>query len=69
MGIPKKPIIPAVTNKGKILGMSEMRIILKDLNMYAIKRAINEIARESDRIKFLIRYLVPFKKIKDFPVS
>ena len=54
-GIPENPITPAVIINGSKFGMSEMIIILKDLNMYAINKAISRMARESEMIKFLIR--------------
>ena len=39
IGIPKKPINPAVISNGNIFGMIEIKIILKDLNIQAINNA------------------------------
>jgi hypothetical protein len=55
MGIPRNPIIPAVTSSGNRLGIKETNIILKDLNIHAISKAISKIARESEIIRFLTR--------------
>ena len=67
-GMPVKPITPAVIIKGNKFGIKEMMIILKDRNRNAIKMAINRMAQLNERIKFFIRYFVPFKNNKDFPV-
>ena len=55
MGILKKPIKPAVINSGNILGISEIKIILPDRNIHAIKMAINKIAKDKEKTKFLIK--------------
>ena len=44
MGIPKKPIIPAVVNKGKRFGINETNTILTEENNTDIKEAIRIIA-------------------------
>ena len=62
-GIPANPIIPAVINRGTILGIREIIIILKDLNIYAINSEINKIARAREITRFLTKNLVPFKNI------
>ncbi len=48
IGTPKKPIIPAVINKGNKLGTKEIKIILNDLNIHAINNAIRTIARDKE---------------------
>ena len=60
IGTPKKPIKPAVIIKGNRLGIRETNIILKLLNIQAIKRAMSKIARDRLIIRFLTKYLVPF---------
>ena len=67
-GIPVNPITPAVIIRGNRLGINEIIIILKDRNRNAIKKAINRIARLKDKIRFLIKYLVPLRNRSDFPV-
>ena len=67
-GIPENPITPAVMIRGKRLGINEITIILNERNKKPIKRAISKIAYERDRIRLLIRYLVPFKKRIALPV-
>ena len=66
--MPEKPITPAVITKGNRFGIKDITIILKDRKRNAIKTAINRIAKLNERIKFFIRYFVPFKNNKDFPV-
>jgi len=44
MGIPKYPIIAAVKSSGIKLGISEIIIIRKEINMLAIKKAIKTMA-------------------------
>ena len=68
-GIPANPIIPAVINRGTILGIREIIIILKDLNIYAINSEINKIASAREITRFLTKNLVPFKNIRDLPVK
>ena len=60
IGTPIYPISPAVIINGNKLGISDTKIILKLLNIQAIKRAINKIASDKDRIKLLTKYFVPF---------
>ena len=67
-GIPVKPITPAVIISGSKLGIKEMIIILNERKRKAIKSAINRMARLRERIRFLIRYFVPFKKSNALPV-
>ena len=68
-GIPANPIIPAVISRGTILGIREIIIILKDLNIYAINSEINKIASAREITRFLTKNLVPFKNIRDLPVK
>ena len=55
IGIPKYPIKPAVINSGKMLGISEIKIILKERNRKAIKIAIRKMASESEITKLWIK--------------
>ncbi|EAR02259.1 asparaginyl-tRNA synthetase [Maribacter sp. HTCC2170] len=68
MGTPTKPITPAVITNGSKLGISEMIIILNDLNKKAINKAIKKMANASDIIRFFTKYFVPFKKRRALPV-
>ena len=60
IGTPKYPIKPAVINNGKRFGINDTIIILNERNIYAMKRDINNIAKDSDSIKLFTKYLVPF---------
>ena len=60
IGTPKKPIKPAVINKGSRFGINETIIILNDLNMYAMNNDMITIAKPNDKNKLSLRYLVPF---------
>ena len=51
IGIPIKPISPAVISKGNKLGIREIIIILKFLNKYAMNNDIRKIASPSDQTK------------------
>jgi hypothetical protein len=53
------PIKPAVIKRGNKLGIRDIIIILKFLNMYAINIDIRTIANESERIRFLTKKYVP----------
>ena len=55
MGIPKYPINQDVIKSGKMLGIKEIKIILKERNKYAIKMEINKIANSKDIAKFLTK--------------
>ncbi len=55
IGIPKKPINPAVISNGSIFGIMEIKIILKDLNIQAINNAIKKIANDSEKTRLLIK--------------
>ena len=67
-GIPVKPITPAVIIRGSRLGLSDIKIILKDRKRNAINKAISQMAKLKESIRLLINYFVPFKKSNDFPV-
>ncbi len=69
MGTPRKPMSPAVMSRGKRFGINDMAIILTFRNIQPIRMAIKKIASDRDKIRLLTRYLVPFSKIKAFPVS
>lgn len=60
MGTPKYPISPAVIISGMMFGIREMIIILKDLNIKAINKEINNMANVNEMAKFFTKYLVPF---------
>ena len=51
----KKPINPAVISNGSIFGINEIKIICGDLNIQAIKMAINRMASDKEMTKFLIK--------------
>ena len=55
IGMFKKPINPAVINKGKIFGSKEIRIICGERNIQAIKIAIKRIANDNETTKFVIK--------------
>ena len=55
IGIPKNPMSPAVIKSGSIFGIKEIKIILYDLNIQAINKAINKMARDNEMIKLLIK--------------
>ena len=56
IGTPKKPIIPAVNNNGKRLGISDITTIRQELNISAIKKDIRTIAKLRLRYKLFTRY-------------
>ena len=68
IGTPKYPIKPAVINNGKMFGINEIKIILNDLNINAIKTAISIIANDNEITKLFIKKVVPFKNISAPPV-
>ena len=55
IGMSKKPIKPAVINKGKMFGINEIIIICGERNIQAINRAIRKMAKESEKTKFVIK--------------
>ena len=58
IGIPKYPIKPAVINNGNIFGIKEIIIILNERNKNAINTPINNIAKERDITKLLIKKFI-----------
>ena len=54
-GISKKPIKPAVKNKGNKLGMIETNIILNERNIKAIKSAVSKNAKAKEESKLSSR--------------
>ena len=59
-GIPKKPINPAVINKGNKFGIIETKTILKDLNIMATNPPVSKKAKSNEDNKLSNKYLVPF---------
>ena len=68
-GIPAKPISPAVTRMGIILGIREIMIILRFLKRRAIMADINRKAMNKLNLRFLIKKLLPFTNNKVVPVA
>ena len=60
--------MPAVINKGMILGIKEHIRIGKDLNKKIIQKAINKKAQKIDSLNPLIIKLLPSKKVTLLPV-
>ena len=55
IGMSKNPINPAVINSGSMFGMIEIKIIRTDLNIQAINKAINTMAKDNEKTKLLIK--------------
>ena len=66
--IPVQPMIPAVMNKGTILGIKEHINIGKDLNKKIIQIAISKKAQKMDSPNPFTIKLLPSKKVTLLPV-
>ena len=66
--IPVQPIMPAVINKGTILGIKEHINIGKDLNKKIIQIAISKKAQKIDSPNPFTIKLLPSKKVTLLPV-
>src|SRR6218665_502521 len=67
-GIPKKPINPAVINKGNKFGMIETKTILKERNMIATKAPVRKKAKSNEESRLSSKYCVPFWNTEALPV-
>ena len=67
-GIPKKPINPAVINKGNKFGIIETKTILNERNIIMTNPPVRKKANNKEESKLFSKYLVPFWKTEAIPV-